>query len=47
MNHVQAFYRKNDKDRLETIRDNFETMRVVEAAYRSSEAGGLALSNVQ
>lgn len=47
MNHVQHFYRENDKDRLETIRDNFETMRVVEAAYRSSEAGGLALSDIQ
>lgn len=47
MAHLQHLHNSGNTDRLATLRDNFETMRVVEAAYRSSETGGLALSEVE
>ena len=47
MNHVQAMAQQRGIDRLRTLRDNFQTMRLVEAAYRSSESGGVRLADIR
>jgi predicted dehydrogenase len=46
MNHVQTMAQQSGIDRLATLRDNFATMRLVEAAYRSSESGGVRLDDI-
>ena len=45
MNHVQGMARNPGADRQATLRDNFRTMQLVEAAYRSSESGGIMLAD--
>jgi predicted dehydrogenase len=46
MSQVQRLFNERGHDKLEVLRDNFETMRLVEAAYRSSESGGVLLSDI-
>lgn len=47
MSHLQTTCQKSNADKLATLRDNFETMRLVEAAYLSSESGGVIFDDVR
>ena len=47
MNNVQGMAQQQGIDRLATLRDNLQTMRLVEAAYRSSESGGVKLAEIR
>lgn len=46
MTALQLHALSNNEDKLLLLRDNFETMRLVEAAYRSSEQGGTIVKDI-
>lgn len=47
MSCLQRLFKERHNDKLHVLRDNFQTMRLVEAAYRSCESGGIILKDVQ
>lgn len=47
MNHVQGLATKTGTERLVTLRDNLDTMRLVEAAYQSAVSGGIRFDSVK
>jgi predicted dehydrogenase len=47
MMHLQSLVDAPEQKRYDIIRDNYDTMRVVEAAYHSSEQGGVSLSGIE
>lgn len=46
MSRLQTLYRGETADKCAALRDDFTTMRLVEAAYRSGESGGVLFNDV-